>query len=61
MIDAKRHDIAAATLAVDREIEASKIPLLVVDLQLRPNRSNVARPQQRLGADEPALNPRSSN
>lgn len=49
------HHITAAQLAVDRQIEESEIPFFAVDLQLRPNRPNVARSQRRLGTDELAL------
>ena len=58
IVHADGDHVATAQLAVDRQVEEGEIPLLSLDLQLGPDRPNVARPQRRLGADELALVPR---
>jgi hypothetical protein len=42
VIDAHGDNIAAAKFAVDRQIEECKIPLLALDLELGPDRPDVA-------------------
>ena len=61
VIDANGNHVAAAQLAVDRQVEEGEIALLALDLQLRSDRPDVARSQRRLCADELALVPRHAN
>jgi len=57
VIPANGDNVAAAQLAVDGKIEKGEISLLAFDLQLGPNRPDVARPQRWLRADKLALVP----
>lgn len=52
VIDANGNHITAAQLAVDGEIEESKVALVALDLKLRSDRPHVARSQRRLCADK---------
>jgi hypothetical protein len=58
IVDANRDQVAAAQLAVDCEIEQREIARTVLELQLGPDRPDVARPERRLGPDQLALVPR---
>ena len=58
VIDTDGDNVATAQLAVDRQVEEGEIPFLPLDLQLRPDRPDVAWPQGRLGTDELAFVPR---
>ena len=55
VIDTQRHQIAAAQLAVDGEVEQVQVSRATLQLQLRPDGPDVAGPQRRLGAGELAL------
>jgi hypothetical protein len=44
VIDSYGHDVTAAKLAVDREIEQGEIARSPFELQLRPNRPDMAGP-----------------
>jgi uncharacterized protein YbjT (DUF2867 family) len=57
IIDADGDQIATAQLAVDRQVEQRQVALPVLDLQLGPDRPNVARSQRRFGADYLAFVP----
>jgi len=49
------HQVAGSQLAVDCQVEKSKIPRLVAKLQANPYRPDVAQPKGRLLSDELAL------
>ena len=57
VIDADNDNVAAAQLAVDRQVEQREIPFKPLYLQFGSDRPHMARPQWRLGADELALVP----
>ena len=57
ILDTDGHDIAAAELAVDREVEEGQIAFAVLDLKPRPDGPNLAGPQRWLWADELPLVP----
>jgi hypothetical protein len=60
IIDAKRDEITAAQLAIDREIEECQIPHAPLQLQLGPYGPNMADSQGRLWASKLALGARRS-
>src|SRR5262245_38160746 len=51
VIDADSDQIATAQLAVDRQVEQREVPLPTLDLQLGPDRPDVAWSQRWFGAD----------
>lgn len=55
--DLKRHNVAAAELTVDGEIEHSKVPNAPLDLKLRTNGPHVLGPEWRLRSDDLPLIP----
>lgn len=61
VIDANGNNIAAAKLAIDRQVEESKVAFLAINLELRSDRSDVARSQRRFCADELPIVPGHSN
>jgi hypothetical protein len=58
IVDANGDNATAAQFAVDRQVEQGEVPLMPLDLQLRPDRPDMAGPQRRLGTDKLALVPR---
>jgi hypothetical protein len=60
VIDAQRHEIAAAQLAVDGEVEQGQVSGTPLQLQLRPDGPHVTGPQRWLRTGELALVARGS-
>jgi hypothetical protein len=58
VLDADRHHVTTARFAVDRQVEQREVPFATLDLQLGSDRSPMAQPEGRLGADKLALVPR---
>src|SRR3954469_17571840 len=58
IVDFDRHDIAAAKLAVDRQIEHGEVSDAAFNLKLRPDRPDMFGPQWRLCSRQLALIPR---
>ena len=57
VLDSERDHVAAAQLAVDREIEHREVANLAFDVKLGSDRPDVLRPKRRLLADKLALVP----
>ena len=60
VIDLECHDVATAKLAVDSEVEQSKIADATFDLELCPDRLDILGAEWRLRADDLALVPRNT-
>ena len=58
IIHSDGHDIASSQLAADREIEQREVAVPSRDLELRPDRPDMARAEGWLGADQLSLVPR---
>lgn len=58
IIDANGDDVAAAQLAIDRQVEEGKVAILAFDLELRSDRPHVAGSQWRLRTDKLPFVPR---